>query len=293
MRLLPSTRKLMVEAYERFKNIKIVAEVFGVTRQTATFWIKGKGRKGMLRYHDKQRKPKESKVTLEVELAILSMHTLFGWGTARIQQGLRNLPDFAKKALQNTVENVSLSRAAINDVLKKHKLNGYRKNAKKWKFFRAKEPNELWQLDLKGPFTVQGKKYYFLVCIDDYGRYMLVAEQFDHSPKTKEIIEVLEKIKNKPCSILTDNAKIFAKKWKRWCKSNGIEPLYAYPYYPQDKGKVERTIRTIAEEFIHLIVKFPEWLNGMIKEYVKWYNEKRYHRGIDDIPAKLYVKLET
>ena len=284
----------MAAAFKRCNNINLVAKLFGVCRQTVSKWIRGKDHRGEGRFYDKQRKPKGSKITIEVELAILAMRTFFGWGTARIQQGLINLPDFTKEALQNTVENVKLSRTAINNVLNKHKLNGYSKKEKEWKFFRAKKANELWQLDLKGPFTLQGKKYFFLICIDDYSRYMIIAKQFDHDPNIGEIEQIIKPYidKHKPNSILTDN-KPFKKEWKNWCKMQGVEALFTHPYYPQDKGKVERAIRTISEEFIYLMKKFPHWINGMISKYVKWYNEKRFHRGINDYPAKLYVKLET
>ena len=40
-----------------------------------------------------------------------------------------------------------------------------------------KSPDELWQIDFKGPFSVGGKKYWFLVCIDDYSRFIVSAEQ--------------------------------------------------------------------------------------------------------------------
>ena len=294
MRLLPTARKLITEAVKKGNNINIVAKVFGVSRQTVSFWVKGKNHRGMGRFEDKHRKPKVSKTTIEVELAILAMRTLFEWGTARIQQGLMNLPDFAKEALQNTVENVKLSRTAINNVLRKHKLNGYKHKRKEWKFFRAKEPNELWQVDLKGPFTLHGRKYFFLICIDDYSRYMLLAEQLNHDPTIEEIGQIIGPYvkRHKPKSILTDN-KPFKKSWEAWCKEQGVKALFAHPYYPQDKGKVERAIRNISEEFIYLMKKFPEWINGLISKYVKWYNEKRFHRGIKDYPANLYVKLET
>jgi hypothetical protein len=284
----------MAEAVNKGNPINVVAKVFGVCRQTASKWFHGKDHRGHTRFLDKARKPKESKITLEVELAILAMRTLFEWGTARIQQGLMNLPDFAKEALQNTVDNVRLSRTAINNILKKHKLNGYKHRDKEWKFFRAKEPDELWQVDLKGPFTLQGKKYYFLICIDDYSRYILIAEQFDHDPSIEEIEHIIKPFikKHKPKNILTDN-KPFKKGWEAWCLEQGVKALFAHPYYPQDKGKVERAIRNISEEFIYLMRKFPQWINGLISKYVKWYNEKRFHRGIKDYPAKLYVKLET
>ena len=287
MRLSPEKRSLVADAVQRNININRIAEVFGVSIPTVRRWGKRK------RFSDRSRKAKQSKVTFEVELAILAMRTLFSWGTARIQQGLYSLPDYAKEALQNTVCMVSLSRSAINNILTKHKLNGYRKKHKQWKFFRAEKPDELWQLDLKGAFTLQGKKYYWLVCIDDYSRYMLLAEQLDHVPSTMEITTLLSQLPAKPENILTDNAKMFAKQWEQWCKSNNIKPLFAHPYYPQDKGKVERTIRNITEEFINLLTKFPNWINGKICEYLQWFNNSRFHRGIGTTPAKLYRTLET
>lgn len=287
MRLSPETRSLIASAMRRGINISKIAQVFGVSQKTVSHWAKRK------RFSDKPRTAKRSKLTIEVELAILSMRTTFRWGCARIQQGLFCLPEYVKTALQNTVQEVKLSRSTINNVLKKHKLNGYLNEAKKWKFFRAKEPDELWQLDLKGPFTVQGKKYWWLVCIDDYSRFLLLAEQFEKVPGTKEIAQKLESIGRTPKNILTDNAKQFAKQWKRWCAENSTRALYAHPYYPQDKGKVERTIRNISEEFINLLTKFPHWLNGTIQEYKKWYNHSRFHRGIGTVPSALYKEVRN
>jgi len=41
-------------------------------------------------------------------------------------------------------------------------------------------------------------------------------------------------------------------------------------------------------EFIYHLRRFPEWLNGRIKEFREWYNNSRFHWGIRDIPARLY-----
>jgi hypothetical protein len=93
--------------------------------------------------------------------------------------------------------------------------------------------------------------------------------------------------KHKPKKILTENGKQFKESWEKFLKRQGIEPLFAHPYYPQDKGKVERTIRNVAEEFVNLLKKFPQWLGGQIKKYKIWYNEERLHRGIGIQPAKI------
>lgn len=242
-------------------------------------------------FEDKPRNKKREKVTLAVERSILALRNGFGWGSARIQQGLQSLPKFMKKVFaQPIVQGVNLSRTTINDVLEKHGLNGYSKKSDCWKFFRAKHPNELWQLDIKGPFTVQGHKYYWVVCIDDHSRYMLVLEQLDHCPTIEEIGQILKPYIKKyhPESILTDNNP-FKEEWDEWCKNNGIKPLHAHPYYPQDKGKIERGIRNVAEEFVYLIKKFPQWLNNKTREYKNWYNKQRYHRGIKTTPATLFT----
>jgi len=61
--------------------------------------------------------------------------------------------------------------------------------------------------------------------------------------------------------------------------------LLTHPFYPQDKGKVEKTI---AEEFVNLLTRFPDWLDGKINEYRIWYNAHRFHRGINCRPIELY-----
>jgi len=265
--------------------VGLVARVFGVDRKTARYWGKQDARTSL---KDKPRNTKR-KITPKIELAILFMRTMFKWGTARIQQGLIDLPGFMKAEMQNCPQGVKLSRTAINNVLRKHHLNGFTREQKAWKFFRAKEPNELWQLDLKGPFTVQGKKWYFLICIDDYSRYIICAEQFNYCPTILEILAAIQPAINqyRPKNILTDNNP-FKEGWEQLLARQGIKALFAHPYYPQDKGKVERCIRNLAEEFVNLLLKFPHWLSGKLKEWVKWYNHKRYHRGIKTTPAQLF-----
>ena len=103
------------------------------------------------------------------------------------------------------VQGIRLSRETINNVLARNGKTGTTREFKRWKFFRAKEPDELWQIDFKGPFTVQGKKYWFLVCIDDYSRFLVLAEQFDHEPTTGEVTALLEKQKRHPKAILSDH----------------------------------------------------------------------------------------
>jgi transposase InsO family protein len=93
-----------------------------------------------------------------------------------------------------------------------------------------------------------------------------------------------------PEKILTDNNP-FQDSWKEWCTENKIEAIFAHPYYPQDKGKVERTIRNIAEELLNLVVIFRHLVSkSEMSDWIEWFNEKRFHRGIKGFPVDLYVK---
>jgi len=141
---------------------------------------------------------------------------------------------------------------------------------------------------------VHGQKYWFVVCIDDCSRFFVLTRQFSHEPTTKEVTRLLEKLDRKPENILSDNGSQFREKWKKWCKGYGIEPHFAHPYYPQDKGKVERSIRNLNREFVYQLRRFPGWLDGKIDEYREWFNHSLFHRGVNAIPAELYcVTLES
>ncbi|MBM4400819.1 MAG: transposase [Crenarchaeota archaeon] len=244
-------------------SVTCIAELFDTTRQTVHRWLRRAKHVGREYYKDKPRKPKEPKVTAEVELSILKLRTTLKWGTARIQQGLYCLPAFIKKAV-GCVQGVKLPRETINNVLSRNNQNGYMREFKRWKFFRATAPDELWQIDFKGPFSVQGKKWWFLVCIDDFSRFIVSAEQFDHELTTAEVTAVLAKQKRLPKAILSDHGSQFKEQWKNWCKRHGVEAHFAHPSYPQDKGQVERCIQNLNREFINPLRRFPGWLKGKL-----------------------------
>jgi transposase InsO family protein len=216
-----------------------------------------------------------------------------GYGCARIKQRLESAPDIELKLTDVYVQGLKVSRQAVYKVLKKHKLNGYnnRRNRKAWKFFRASCPNELWQLDMK-EFKFEGKKYYFIVCIDDYSRNLLCLQLLDHPPKIPEISQAIEGLIKQyhPKKILTDNNP-FKDSWAYWCFEEGIEAVFAHPYYPQDKGKVERANRNITEELINIIEKFHKLLSlEEIESWRRWFNDDRVNLRTKAHPSDLYVK---
>jgi transposase InsO family protein len=255
VKLDPSIRGLFWKLVKKGPTVTRIAELFDTTRQTVHRWLKRARHVGREYYKDKTREPKQGKITEEVEVSILAPRNTFKWGTARIQQGLFNLPGLVTEAVRR-VQGIRLSRESINNVLTRHGLNGYPRNYKRWKFFRAKASDELWQIDFKGPFTVQGKKIWFLVCIDDYSRFLVIAEQFDHDPTTKDVTALLERRKRRPKQVLSDHGKQFKEGWREWCGWHGVGVLFAHPSYPRDKGRVERCIQNLNREFVYHLRSF-------------------------------------
>jgi IS30 family transposase len=130
VRLSPDIRGAFGKLVKKGLAVTRVAQLFDTTRQTVHRWLKRARHVGREYYKDKVREPKPSKVTDEVELSILALRSTFKWGTARIQQGLINLPSFIRKAVR-CVQQVRLSRETINNVLARHGANGYQHEFKR------------------------------------------------------------------------------------------------------------------------------------------------------------------
>jgi len=285
-RLTPQERVLVSKLKRQGIAIKIIMSAFGVSRVTIWYWSIQD-----LRTRFNIARNYKGKITIEAEITILFLRSL-GYGCARIKQRLEKAPEIELKLTDIYVQGLIISRQAVYKLLKKHKLNGYlnKRNQKAWKFFRASCPNELWQLDLK-EFKFEGRKYYFIVCIDDYSRDLLCLQLLDHCPTTNEITSALQKLSIKPKVILTDNGGQFKEQWKLWCKGRSIEAKFAHAYYPQDKGKVERANRNISEELINIIIKFHKLLSQEeIETWRIWFNDSRVNLRTKACPASLYVK---
>jgi len=292
----PEIRRLIVRARRNGKTVKEIVEMFDVSRWTVWRWTKRARHPGRESYKDKSRRPHNihRKVTPEIENAIIILRDSFKWGTQRIKLMLQNPPPYIKYLLENAIgvrwKYITLSRQTINTVLMKHGRNGYPSGGKReWKYFRANNPNDLWQIDIKGPFTIEGKRRFALIILDDYSRFRIPTKLFKNID-TSDVIKELSKyfrIFGKPKRILVDHGPQFREIFKRWCDAHGTEVIYAPVHYPQAKGKVERDIRNFKEEFLVLGKVFENHIS-LLDEYTQWNNYGRYKLGIEDYPANLY-----
>jgi transposase InsO family protein len=296
----PEIRELIVKAKRNGKRVKDIAEMFDVNRKTVWKWCKRSMKVGRPVYRNRSSKPNRiyRKITPIVEESIIILRDCFNWGTQRIMVALLSPPPYIRYLLETNLgcewRQIKLSRQSINNVLEKHKRNGspYKKNKKDWKFFRATGPNDMWQIDIKGPFLIDGKRLNALLILDDYSRF-IVSVQLFKSITTDVVTQTLDhciSTYDSPSKILADNGPQFRESFEKWCSEpqRKIDVVHAPPFYPQCKGKIERCIRNFNEEYIRLDKVFED-ISTFVGEYQEWYNNVRFNSGISDIPVNLYL----
>jgi len=195
-------------------------------------------------------------------------------------------------------EGKGLSRNTVIKVIRELGLplwsNRKKRNITRYKRFEREKPNELWQIDVKGPFWVeeQGQHLYLITLIDDYSRFCLGAKLQPFALKKEQIISLLEEAIEKyghPDSILTDNGALFSSvrggtsTFSRWCQTEGIKHIKARVFHPETCGKVERLHGTILREMKRLGLTY---CNSDLSYYRSYYNFSRPHQSLNLLTSK-------
>jgi transposase InsO family protein len=132
---------------------------------------------------------------------------------------------------------------------------------------------------------------YALVIVDDHSRFIIYCGLYV-SIKKEEVITALEWAVNRygyPRRLVCDNGSQFkSHDLKHWCKINKVKYEPAPPNYPETKGKVERMIRNLKEEYLVLDKVF-ENVSLLLSEYIEWFNFVRYSLGVEGVPASFYL----
>jgi transposase InsO family protein len=126
--------------------------------------------------------------------------------------------------------------------------------------FEREQPNEMWQMDFKGHFALQdGSRCHPLLLIDDHSRYCLAARACSNQQgeTVRRELEGVFREYGLPDSMLMDNGSPWGNDWVHvytpfvaWLLRLEIRVLHGRPRHPQTQGKLERTNRTLGDEFL-------------------------------------------
>jgi transposase InsO family protein len=286
--IIENRYRMIIEPERSGKSISDVCIAFGVSRATWYKWKRRYDTYGIDGLKNQSRKPhniKNLKVTEELEKLVLELRLNNRFGPMRIRFRLKRK------------YGVSLGTKTIYNLLKRHKLNVLAvKLKRKYKRFEMKHPNELVQMDTKGPFYLKASrtKHYFIHVIDDCSRK--VVSKWCNRRTSEAALSVLKewvKLHGKPNKVMHDGGTEFTSTdFKNFLILNGIKDKQIPKGYPQEQGKVEAYNKIIISEFLQ-IEELKDEKDGAEKyeSFVNSYNYEREHGGINGMtPAEKFMK---
>ena len=160
-----------------------------------------------------------------------------------------------------------------------------------------KHPNELVQMDTKGPFYLKGSrnKNYFIHVIDDCPSRKVVSKWCSrrNSAETLSVLKEWIKLHGIPMKVLHDSGGEYtSNKFKNYLRFHGIKDKQIPKGYPQEQGKVEAYNKIVIAEFLQ-VEDLIDIKDGIEKyeSYINSYNYEREHGGINGMtPAEKFMK---
>ena len=200
--------------------------------------------------------------------------------------------------LEGTTKPGALSRSTLQRHLQTsgfgtRQMKIYTKTGAASRRFEKAHRCMLFQGDIKyGPYLPIGKngerkQVYLSVFIDDATRYIVAAKFYDN--QRVEIIEDCLRSAimqfGKPDAIYVDNGKQYRSEWlHKACARLEIRLLFAKPYHPEGKGKVEAFNRRMDSFLSEVALEKVQTLEELNRHLDVWITE-HYHKS-RSLPAR-------
>jgi transposase InsO family protein len=262
------------------------ARHFGVSRKTAFKWLARHDAEPDRPLDDRSRRPHRSpgRTPDDVERLVLAARDRWGWGPRKLRAVLAR--DGAPVPPVRTIAAILARHGRTRPAAAAPGPPPQR--------FEHAAPNDLWQLDFKGPLEVARCKVMPLSVLDDHSRYLLALRPCtDMTFATVQAVlwDVFGDV-GLPARLLCDNAFSTAKnsgvgltRFEGWLIRLGIRPAHGRPYHPQTQGKVERFHGTLeAELWPHVRRDALEHFAADLEAYRPVYNAVRPHEALGDEP---------
>jgi transposase InsO family protein len=266
---------------------------FGVSRKTVYKWTERQAAGEPL--EDRSRRPERSplKTTLSIEEAVVELRRDHPcWGGRKLA-----------KVLSNQGHADVPAPSTITDILRRHGLLAppTTRPQQRWQRFEHPSPNDLWQMDFKGPIDVGQGRCDPLTVLDDHSRYNLVllATTDQRGATVKTALTDTFRRFGLPLRMNMDNGNPWGIPSGRsrdlstfaiWLVRVGIRLSWSAPAHPQTNGKEERFHRSFKAEVVRGRA-FAD-IDQAQQSFDRWraiYNDVRPHEAIGmAVPADRY-----
>ncbi|ODS29760.1 MAG: Integrase core domain protein [Candidatus Scalindua rubra] len=274
-------------------NMTELCKQYGISRKTGYKWLHRFINEDIHGLTDRSRQPHDSpnRTSCTMERAVLGIRENHSaWGGRKIR---RRLVDKGYTAVP--------AASTITEIIRRYGMLDAEEAVKHvpFKRFEYEKPNQLWQMDFKGYFSLQNGHCHPLTILDDHSRFSIGLKACANEKRStvkSHLIYVFRRY-GLPEHFLMDNGPPWGAggqsrytKLSVWLIHLGINVIHSRPYHPQTMGKDERFHRTLKAEVLNHR-KFDSIDNAQ-KEFDKWryiYNLKRPHEALDmDVPASRY-----
>ena len=156
--------------------------------------------------------------------------------------------------------------------------------------FERDRVNALWQSDVShGPWLPdptrpgQARRTHLIAFLDDHSRLVPYGEFFfdEALPRLERVLKVAILRRGVPGAVYVDNGQIFnATQFRAACASLRIEVIFASPYHPQGKGKIEQFWHLVQESFYPEVAASKITELGLLNQSFWAWLERIYHARV-------------
>lgn len=284
--------ELICLARAQAMSVTELARRFGVHRKTVHKWLKRDREGGSLAEQSRRPASSPAQTHPEVEAMVVALRQDHPrWGGRKL----------ARVLLNRGITEVP-APSTITDICRRHGL--IRPEASQasqpWQRFERPHPNDLWQMDHKGPFQTGAGRVTPLTILDDHSRFNLALRaNTDMTQQTvqRELTDVFRRY-GLPRQINMDNGSPWGNGKNSatgisglaiWMIRLGIRVSFSRPFHPQTNGKDERFHRSLKAEVLG--TRFAHAADTQ-KAFDRWrgiYNLIRPHEALDmAVPGDRY-----
>jgi len=272
--------EFVVAASRKEKSFKELCREFQISCRTGYTWWNRYKADGLGGMQERSRRPHHSpqRTKEETEKRVVELRQ------ARPDWGARKL----RKLLER--ESTHLQTSTIHRILLRYDLvRDNDRHCLATKRFEREKPNQLWQMDFKGP-KGWNQPVGPLSVLDDHSRYALALESTGNT-QTQGVRTVLERVFREsgvPEEMLMDHGtpwfntqgRLGWSKLTVWLMDRDIELFFSGRRHPQTQGKVERFHRSLTAALFRRGAPVEEQRQAWLDAFRYEYNYVRPHEAL-------------